>query len=159
MAPATNKRHAARRPRRWQERPEPRGLRAIEILDDYDGDEQPTVDAAGAAFRRVAATLAGYSPRMVRADGMDEREIFVTPFNGAYGFAGVVITINGSPPRGTFLVPADAIPAASWSVIVHEYAGRVKRLTPTSHGQAYAVVTAYLRALGYDRCGVPASAS
>lgn len=33
-----------------------------------------------------------------------DREIIVTPFEGHYGFAGVVITINGSPVRGMMLV-------------------------------------------------------
>jgi hypothetical protein len=40
------------------------------------------------------------------------RPVYVTPFPGAYGVAGVVITINGSPTRGTTVVFKDgAAPA------------------------------------------------
>ena len=33
----------------------------------------------------------------------NKRPVFVTPFPGAYGTAGYVVTINGSPPRGVFI--------------------------------------------------------
>ena len=37
--------------------------------------------------------------------GVDyNRPIIITPFEGHYGYAGVVIAINGSPMRGTMLV-------------------------------------------------------
>jgi hypothetical protein len=32
------------------------------------------------------------------------RPIVVTPFEGAYGVAGYVVCINGSPPRGAYVV-------------------------------------------------------
>ena len=32
------------------------------------------------------------------------REIIITPFDGCYGLAGVMITVNGSPPKGEILV-------------------------------------------------------
>lgn len=42
--------------------------------------------------------------------GMDyERKIVITPFEGHYGYAGVVIAINGSPMPGTMLVKTPAI--------------------------------------------------
>jgi len=34
-----------------------------------------------------------------------KRTIVVSPYYGAYGPAGVVICLNGSPPRGTILAP------------------------------------------------------
>ena len=36
-----------------------------------------------------------------------DREIVITPYDGAYGQAGVVIAINGSPPVGLLLVITD----------------------------------------------------
>lgn len=46
---------------------------------------------------------ASQRPPKMRED-MDGREIVVTPFDGAYGNAGVVIALNGSPPRGVIVV-------------------------------------------------------
>ncbi len=37
------------------------------------------------------------------------RDIVVTPFDGAYGHAGVVVALNGSPPRGLFLVTDESL--------------------------------------------------
>lgn len=34
---------------------------------------------------------------------LDSREVIVTPFGGAYGVAGHVIALNGSPPRGVIV--------------------------------------------------------
>ena len=42
------------------------------------------------------------------------REICVTPYTGAYGYAGAVITINGSPPRGTVVVESHGKVAYWW---------------------------------------------
>ena len=42
--------------------------------------------------------------------GIDyDRPIVITPFVGHYGYAGVVIAINGSPMRGTMLVKSTDI--------------------------------------------------
>lgn len=38
-----------------------------------------------------------------------DRSIIITPFEGHYGYAGVVIAINGSPMRGTMLVKSTDI--------------------------------------------------
>lgn len=35
-----------------------------------------------------------------------QRELCIAPYPGAYGLAGWVITVNGSPPRGTIIVEA-----------------------------------------------------
>jgi hypothetical protein len=53
-----------------------------------------------ASYVKWAFGLFGYKPI---PDDLD-REIFVTPFNGAYGIAGHIITIEGSPPRTTVAV-------------------------------------------------------
>ncbi len=40
-----------------------------------------------------------------RASKSDEkRRIIITPFRGAYGIAGCVCCIEGSPPRGTLII-------------------------------------------------------
>lgn len=51
--------------------------------------------------------------RINRSDE-EKREIMITPFEGHYGYAGVVVAINGSPMRGTMLVKSHDIkdPAA-----------------------------------------------
>lgn len=50
---------------------------------------------------RTIYKLVRRTPRETELD----RHIVITPYNGAYGLAGYVITVNGSPPRGTLLVP------------------------------------------------------
>jgi hypothetical protein len=34
---------------------------------------------------------------------LEGRELIVTPFDGAYGQAGTIIAVNGSPPRGVIV--------------------------------------------------------
>lgn len=46
------------------------------------------------------------------------REICVMPFSGAYGQAGVVLTINGSPPRCMMVITTDLGPGESRICIV-----------------------------------------
>jgi len=36
--------------------------------------------------------------------GHQDREVYVTPFEGHYGLSGYVVTVNGSPTRATMLV-------------------------------------------------------
>lgn len=38
--------------------------------------------------------------------GGKPRELCCTPYEGAYGVAGHVVAVNGSPPRGTFVTTA-----------------------------------------------------
>lgn len=59
-----------------------------------------------ADFRRLAHRL--YYPGQDVTDHDDQaREIVITPYGGAYGaVAGYVVAVNGSPPKGTFIVLA-----------------------------------------------------
>jgi hypothetical protein len=41
------------------------------------------------------------------SNDFDGRELICTPYEGNYGIAGWVLCINGSPPRGTLIVPQD----------------------------------------------------
>jgi hypothetical protein len=47
-----------------------------------------------------------------------EREIIITSFGGCYGQAGVVVAINGSPPRALMLVTTDH---GSRDAIIHVF--------------------------------------
>jgi hypothetical protein len=38
---------------------------------------------------------------------IDDRKLVCTPFNGEYGLAGWVVCVEGSPPRGTLVIPKD----------------------------------------------------
>ena len=63
------------------------------------------------AIRQLALRLYGrsdFDDSIVSPAGLDGslRELEVTSYNGAYGVAGHVIAINGSPPRGTFITVA-----------------------------------------------------
>ena len=56
--------------------------------------------------RDFRQALAEAQDTTVTLDGV-QREIHVTPYAGAYGLAGVVIAINGSPPRALVLATVD----------------------------------------------------
>ncbi|GEM_PF-6819918 len=70
----------------------------------------PNFAAAEAAFRAVACRLIGATTAAVRRQ-MRDREIVVTPYDGNYGRAGIVIAVNGSPPRGAVVVSKGALEA------------------------------------------------
>ena len=54
------------------------------------------------AFREALHELTG------RGDVDDlSRKVIVTPYEGAYGIAGAIVTVNGSPPCALVLVTAD----------------------------------------------------
>lgn len=90
------------------------------------------------AFRKLVA-------KKMRMDLEDvrERDIIITPYDGAYGWAGVVITVNGSPPRGTFLVrnsgPLVIVGNTGTRTVTSDYADRLRPVTTVknllrSHG-------------------------
>ena len=54
-------------------------------------------------LRVEAYALRGWGPWVLSEDEL-RRPIFVTPYPGAYGVAGWVVTIEGTPPRGAFVV-------------------------------------------------------
>lgn len=54
------------------------------------------------------------------------REIHVTPYTGAYGPAGVVIAVNGSPPRALLLVTIDTGRSGA-SVVIFRDPGWARR--------------------------------
>jgi hypothetical protein len=108
-----------------------------------------TTDLAtlGADFRNVAARLAGLDTPRGRVD-FDARDIIATVYDGAYGPAGLVLAINGSPPRGTFLVPREAIGGADWATVVYlDAAMNTRRLSCNRLAADYAIVTRYARAV------------
>lgn len=43
-----------------------------------------------------------------------DREIFISPYNGAYGQAGWVIAVQGTPPHGTILFQRDTPHYITW---------------------------------------------
>ena len=53
----------------------------------------------------------GERPRPTLVEDYRARDLVVTTFGGNYGPAGWVIALNGSPPRGLFLVTKEAM---SW---------------------------------------------
>ena len=64
------------------------------------------------------------------------REIIITPFDGNYGRAGYVIVINGSPPRGVFIISEDAITNYG-ADIVYIGSARNKRFATWPDGTGY----------------------
>ena len=69
------------------------------------------------------------------------RPLIVTPYDGAYGRAGWIIAVEGSPPRGTFVT------ATYRSVIyINSSAGKVRRLKD----QDAETVFCYLKTLDPD---------
>lgn len=95
-------------------------------------------------LRELAAQLIGYKDTITvpNKDGF-LRDIIVSPYNGAYGLAGYVVAIDGTPPRGTFMT----IEAQQCTYIG---AGRPKLLSQ----QKSAVVLDYLKAMGFPRSGL-----
>lgn len=75
----------------------------------------------------------------------DDRPLCVTPYDGAYETAGYVITVQGSPPRGTIVYPEGIRPyAASYGLgaVYISTSGRARKL-----GEAQTeTVRAYLKA-------------
>ena len=68
------------------------------------------------------------------------RDICTTPYQGAYGIAGLVVVINGSPPRGTFVT------GPYGRIIYMDSEGSARRMIP---GQAM-IVWHYLAEMGYN---------
>lgn len=83
------------------------------------------------------------SPRLV-AD-IDQREIFFTPFEGAYGCAGWIAVLNGSPPYGCLVVCEGT---SSSPDIVYIHGDRSRRLNP--HQRVFGDV---LREIASATCG------
>ena len=64
----------------------------------FDNSEEPQVTEMSKLLRH----LYGVNTASGRKD-FDGREIVMTPFGGAYGQAGWVIAVEGSPPRGVII--------------------------------------------------------
>ena len=67
------------------------------------------------------------------------RKIHVTPYDGAYGLAGYVVAVNGSPPRGTFIT------TAYHGCVYITPDGRSRKMSERQAGMVYA----YLKDAGY----------
>lgn len=72
-----------------------------------------------------------------RATASVEREVIVTPFDGAYGLAGYVFAVNGSPPRGVVVVLMEnGAESEVWSMTIVGYDGRAQRVRkPEEYGR------------------------
>lgn len=59
--------------------------------------------SAESQLRKLFLHLYDKHPSKATRDDLDARKIVVTPFDGAYGQAGSVVALNGSPPRGVIV--------------------------------------------------------
>ena len=107
----------------------------------------PPLDDAERALRDVFADLLGATGAQARA-ALACRPLVVSPFDGAYGFAGVVVVLNGSPPCGLLVVPAEALESDA-NPITWIVGGRCRMYHGYRSLRVYQVVTAYVRSLGY----------
>lgn len=93
-------------------------------------------------FRKLALKLWRIEDSIVTPakEDFSLRDINVSPYTGAYGLAGYVLAVNGSPPRGTFIA------VASYRHVFYlDGHGRSRRLS-YEHGE---IVWEYLEAEGY----------
>jgi hypothetical protein len=79
----------------------------------------------------------------------DLRSLVVTQYQGAYGEAGYVVAVEGSPPRGTFIT------VAYGGAVYITSDGRAKRLPEDSVKTVLAFVKQYRAAL-WENDGVEA---
>jgi hypothetical protein len=105
-------------------------------------------------LRDVFVCLSG-NKRQAVEDGYYGRDIVVTPYEGEYGLAGYVVCLNGSPARGTFLVPKQALsPNSIGFGIIYVDSGSarsrvyLKETSSKVEKWVYEAVTVYLRARG-----------
>ena len=140
--------------------------RTIEYLDFAPVQTLADLETA---FRDVAARFAGLDSPRGRADldartmeatiyagldsprgrvDLDARTIEATIYDGCYGPAGIILAVNGSPARGTFLIPSEALEDNDWAIIVYlGVAQRTKTLSGYRNGTDYRIVVAYAKAL------------
>jgi len=85
-------------------------------------------------LRVEAYALRGWGPWGLSEDEL-RRPIFVTPYPGAYGVAGYVVTIEGTPPRGTFVVDVGGrgLAAATVHIISERHYKPITRRGPRKH--------------------------
>jgi hypothetical protein len=82
------------------------GSETVEWIEADEMDELLSMPDVELEFRGALSEL--LTGRKADGEITDlEREIAITPYDGAYGRAGVVITIEGSPPRALLLVTTD----------------------------------------------------
>ena len=74
-------------------------------------------------FVKAAAILSGHH---VAAKLEDSRAIRVSPFDGAYGFAGAVIAIEGTPLRGIFIAECNSEGTVETLTVISVH-GRLRR--------------------------------
>ncbi|GEM_PF-2225024 len=118
--------------------------RTIEYLDFAPVQTLADLETA---FRDVAARYAGLDSPRGRVD-LDARTIEATIYDGCYGPAGIILAVNGSPARGTFLIPSEALEDNDWAIIVYlGVAQRTKTLSGYRNGTDYRIVVAYAKAL------------
>lgn len=79
-----------------------------------------TEDDIQSRLRNLLAKLYRYPAR-----DYHQRDLVCTPFDGAYGRAGWVICVNGSPPQGTLLV----IGKGARDPVFYAYEGRSRKLS------------------------------
>jgi len=106
----------------------------------------PVVSTAEERFLKLCCRLIGLRSLKGRRE-MADREVVITPYGGAYGVAGVVVAVEGSPPRGMFLVPIDAIRSGD-DVIVYTDGWRLRRFRPYDYTHDFMAVVHYVR----ERC-------
>lgn len=68
------------------------------------------------------------------------RAIRITPFDGAYGIAGYTVAIEGTPPRGVFVLTAPNC----GSVLTGTYGGKMRQATEHSGSIAMKDIRTYL---------------
>lgn len=102
------------------------------------------------AFHAEIGALRGWArPELIPADELT-RKVLVTPFPGAYGTAGYVVTLEGSPPRFLAVVQGKG-EGCPWSApLLHVLEPRRPRIRPidwrpnTKWGQLRRVVLEYV---------------
>ncbi len=109
-------------------------------------EERPALPTAEDRFLKLCCRLIGLRSLKGRRE-MADRKVVITPYGGEYGTAGVVIVIEGSPPRGTFMVPIDAIRTGDDVIFYHD-GWRLRRFRPYDYAHDFMAVVHYVR----ERC-------
>ena len=100
-----------------------------------DAERAPITDAERDLLSAASRFIGAGAP----SDDFLAREIVVTPYDGAYGRAGYVVVVNGSPPRGLFIYPGEYGGVAQFIVCVA--ASRSRRIE-RGYGRRWATPTA-----------------
>lgn len=106
----------------------------------------PDYVAAERDLRDVFAEFLNLRGRLGRAE-VNDRRIIVTEFAGAYERAGWIVALEGSPPRGIFVVPRGVVEHTNdLSETYFFYGSCARTLTPWRWPRVREAVIGYLRA-------------